>query len=69
MEEITAALLAFNQRKQNVSEESQDEGLVVRGNLERGRRQGREGTAKGKFRSNPDLEKQCSVISTRIIGI
>ena len=50
MEEITVVLLAFNQRKYNASEESQGEGLVVRGNLERGRRQGREGTARGKSR-------------------
>ena len=48
VEEITAALLALNQLKQNASEESQGEGMVVRGNLKRGKRQGREGTIRGK---------------------
>ena len=61
MEEITTTLLALNQRKQNASEESQGEGLVVKENLERGRRQGREGTAKGKSRLKfrPRKAVQC----------
>ena len=54
-------MLALNQRKQNASEESQGEGLVVRGNLEHDRRQGREGTARGKSRSKSRPRKivQC----------
>ena len=38
LKEITTALLALNQQKQNASKESQGEGLVVRKNLEHGRR-------------------------------
>jgi hypothetical protein len=37
LEDVTGALLAFHQRKKNTDENSQGEGLVVKGNYERGR--------------------------------
>jgi hypothetical protein len=36
LEDVTGALLAFHQRKKNINENSQGEGLVVKGNHERG---------------------------------
>ncbi|GFY85485.1 hypothetical protein Acr_04g0002230 [Actinidia rufa] len=41
IEEVTTALLAYNQRKQNIAESSQGEGLVVNGNQDRGQSKGR----------------------------
>jgi hypothetical protein len=37
LEDVTGALLAFHQRKKNIDENSQGEGLIVKGNYERGR--------------------------------
>ena len=37
LEDVTRALLAFHQRKKNIDENSQGEGLVVKGNYEHGR--------------------------------
>jgi hypothetical protein len=37
LEDVTGALLAFNQRKKNIDKNFQEEGLVVKGNYERGR--------------------------------
>jgi hypothetical protein len=36
LEDVTRALLAFHQRKKNIDENSQGEGLVVQGNYEHG---------------------------------
>ena len=68
LEEITVTLLALNQWKQNASEESQGEGLVVRENLECGRRQGRKGTAMGKFRSKSRPRKAVQYYKCKDYG-
>jgi hypothetical protein len=47
LEDVTRALLAFYQRKKNIGENSQGEGLVVKGNYERGR-SSNQGDLKGK---------------------
>jgi hypothetical protein len=47
LEDVTGALLAFHQRKKNIDENSQGEGLVVKGNHECGRSNNR-GDSKGK---------------------
>jgi hypothetical protein len=47
LEDVTGALLAFHQRKKNIDENSQGEGLVVKGNHDRGRSNNR-GASKGK---------------------
>jgi hypothetical protein len=47
LEDVIGALLAFHQRKKNINENSQGEGLVVKGNYERGRNNNR-GDLKGK---------------------
>jgi hypothetical protein len=47
LEDVTGALLAFHQRKKNIDENSQGEGLVVKGNHKRGRSNNR-GELKGK---------------------
>jgi hypothetical protein len=47
LEDVTGALLAFHQRKKNINENSQGEGLVVKGNYERGRSNNK-GDSKGK---------------------
>ncbi|KAE8664701.1 hypothetical protein F3Y22_tig00112738pilonHSYRG00078 [Hibiscus syriacus] len=51
VEEITAALLAHNQRKQNVGESSQADSLYVKGNRDRGRKPEKAGYGKWNFRS------------------
>jgi hypothetical protein len=38
LEDVTGALLAFHQTKNNIDENSQGEVLIVKGNYERGRR-------------------------------
>jgi hypothetical protein len=47
LEDVTGALLAFHQRKKNIDENSQGEGLVVKDNYERGRNNNK-GDSKGK---------------------
>jgi hypothetical protein len=47
LEDVTGALLAFHQRKKNIDENSQGEGLVVKGNHEHGRSNNK-GDSKGK---------------------
>jgi hypothetical protein len=47
LEDVTGALLVFHQREKNIDENSQGEGLVVKGNHERGRSNNR-GDSKGK---------------------
>jgi hypothetical protein len=47
LEDVTGSLLAFHLRKKNIDENSQGEGLVVKGNYERGRSNNR-GDSKGK---------------------
>jgi hypothetical protein len=37
LEDVTGAILAFHQRKKNIDENSQGEGLVIKGNYKRGR--------------------------------
>jgi hypothetical protein len=46
-EDVTGVVLAFHQRKKNVDENSQGEGLVVKGNYEHGRSNNK-GDLKGK---------------------
>ncbi|KAL0350081.1 UNVERIFIED_CONTAM: Retrovirus-related Pol polyprotein from transposon TNT 1-94 [Sesamum radiatum] len=46
VDEITAALLAHNQRKQNAGESSHDDSLYVKGNQDRGRKLENEGFGK-----------------------
>ena len=47
LEDVTGALLTFHQRKKNIDENSQGEGLVVKGNYER-ERSNNKGESKGK---------------------
>ena len=59
LEDVTRALLAFHQRKKNIYENSQGEGLVVKGNYER-ERSSNKGDSKGKnsrskFRRRKDI--------------
>ncbi|KAE8691239.1 hypothetical protein F3Y22_tig00110890pilonHSYRG00161 [Hibiscus syriacus] len=51
IEEITAALLAHNQRKQNAGESSQADSLYVKGNRDRGRKPEKTGSGKRNSRS------------------
>ncbi|KAE8715770.1 hypothetical protein F3Y22_tig00110160pilonHSYRG00432 [Hibiscus syriacus] len=51
VEEITAALLAHNQRKQNAGENSQADSLYVKGNRDRGRKPEKAGSGKRNSRS------------------
>ncbi|KAE8708629.1 Cyclic nucleotide-gated ion channel 1 [Hibiscus syriacus] len=51
VEEITAALLAHNQRKQNAGESSQADSLYVKGNRDRGRKPEKVGSGKRNSRS------------------
>ncbi|KAE8681319.1 hypothetical protein F3Y22_tig00111330pilonHSYRG00089 [Hibiscus syriacus] len=51
VEEITAALLAHNQRKQNAGESSQADSLYVKGNRDRGRKPEKVGFGKRNSRS------------------
>ncbi|KAK4382511.1 Retrovirus-related Pol polyprotein from transposon TNT 1-94 [Sesamum angolense] len=51
VDEITAALLAHNQRKQNAGESSHDDSLYVKGNQDRGRKLENEGFGKRNSRS------------------
>ncbi|GMI70741.1 hypothetical protein HRI_000743400 [Hibiscus trionum] len=50
-EEITAALLAHNQRRQNTGESSHADGLYVKGNHNRGRKSEKEGSGRRNSRS------------------
>ncbi|KAE8721388.1 hypothetical protein F3Y22_tig00016106pilonHSYRG00031 [Hibiscus syriacus] len=51
VEEITTALLAHNQRKQNIGESSQADSLYVKGNRDRGQKPKKAGSGKRNFRS------------------
>ncbi|GMI85810.1 hypothetical protein HRI_002250300 [Hibiscus trionum] len=51
VEEITAALLAHNQRRQNTRESSHADGLYVKGNHDRGRKSEKEGSGRRNSRS------------------
>ncbi|KAE8683204.1 hypothetical protein F3Y22_tig00111213pilonHSYRG00462 [Hibiscus syriacus] len=51
VEEITAALLAHNQRKKNAGENSQADSLYVKGNRDRGRKPEKAGSGKRNSRS------------------
>ena len=51
VEEITAALLAHNQRKQNAGESSHADSLYIKGNQDRGRKSEKEGSGKRNSRS------------------
>ncbi|KAE8674175.1 hypothetical protein F3Y22_tig00111769pilonHSYRG00531 [Hibiscus syriacus] len=51
VEEITAALLAHNQRKQNAGENSQADSLYVKGNRDHGRKPEKAGSGKRNSRS------------------
>ncbi|KAE8680841.1 pentatricopeptide repeat-containing protein [Hibiscus syriacus] len=51
VEEITAALLAHNQQKQNTGESSQADSLYVKGNRDRGRKPEKAGSGKRNSRS------------------
>jgi hypothetical protein len=60
LEDVTGALLAFHQRKKNIDENSQGEGLVVKGNYKHGRSNNR-GDSKGKnFRSKSRRRKDIN---------
>ncbi|KAG2674861.1 hypothetical protein I3760_13G157100 [Carya illinoinensis] len=61
LEEITSALLGFHQRKKATDENSQGEGLVVRGNKECGRNKSWSGLSNNKARSKSKKRKdiQC----------
>ncbi|KAE8721016.1 hypothetical protein F3Y22_tig00017599pilonHSYRG00003 [Hibiscus syriacus] len=61
VEEIIAALLAHNQRKQNAGECSQADSLYVKGNRDRGRNPEKAGSGKRNFRSKSgDKKRDCS---------
>ncbi|KAE8655753.1 Retrovirus-related Pol polyprotein from transposon TNT 1-94 [Hibiscus syriacus] len=51
VEEITVALLAHNQRKQNTGESSQADSLYIKGNRDRGRKTEKAGSGKQNSRS------------------
>ncbi|KAL0371814.1 UNVERIFIED_CONTAM: hypothetical protein Scaly_0863000 [Sesamum calycinum] len=51
VDEITAALLAHNQRKHNAGESSHGDSLYVKGNQDRGRKLEKEGSGKRNSRS------------------
>src|SRR3954464_7854546 len=51
LEEVTGALLSFHQRKKANEETAQGEGLVAKGNQERGRSKARDGSNNKKSRS------------------
>ena len=57
LEDITSALLGFHQRKKASDETSQGEGLVVKGNQERGRNKFRNGSSNNKSRSKSRKRK------------
>ncbi|CAA0833610.1 Probable prolyl 4-hydroxylase 11 [Striga hermonthica] len=58
-EEITSALLAHNQQKQKSGESSsQSDSLYVKGNQDRGRRQGRDNSGNWNFRSKSREKSQ-----------
>ena len=61
LEEITSALLGFQMRKKASDEGTQGEGLVVKGNQERGRSNTRNGSRENKSRSKSRRRKdiQC----------
>ena len=57
LENFTGVLLAFHQRKKNIDKNSQGEGLVVKGNYERGRSNNR-GDLKGKNSSSKSRRRK-----------
>ena len=62
LDDVTGALLAFRQRKKSIDENSQGEGLVVKGTYECGRSSNR-GELKGKnSRSKSD---ECCLVLNR----
>lgn len=64
VDEITTALLAHNQRKQNNAEGSQTEALYVKGNQETGRRQGKDGFSK----RNPRVRRSVQCYKCQQMG-
>ncbi|KAG6670908.1 hypothetical protein I3843_Q029300 [Carya illinoinensis] len=68
LEEITSALLGFHQRKKANDENSQSEGLVVKGNQERGRNKSRSGSSKNKARSKSRKRKDITCFKCRTKG-
>jgi hypothetical protein len=68
LEDVTGALLAFHQRKKNIDENSQGEGLVIKGNYERGRSNNM-GDSKGKnYRSKSRRRKDINCYKRRKKG-
>jgi hypothetical protein len=68
LEDVTGALLAFHQRKKNIDENSQGEGLVVKGNYEHERSNNR-GDSKGEnSRSKSRRRKDINCYKCRKIG-
>ena len=61
LEDITSALLAFNQRKKASDGSSQGEGLVAKGNQKRGRNKSQSESNRNKSRSKSRRRKdiQC----------
>ncbi|KAL0349826.1 UNVERIFIED_CONTAM: Retrovirus-related Pol polyprotein from transposon TNT 1-94 [Sesamum radiatum] len=57
IDEITAALLAHNQRKQNAGESSHGDSLYVKGNQDRGQKSEKEGSGKRNSRSKSRRRK------------
>ncbi|KAE8715745.1 hypothetical protein F3Y22_tig00110160pilonHSYRG00324 [Hibiscus syriacus] len=68
VENITAALLAHNQRKQNAGESSQADSLYVKGNRDRERKPEKAGSGKRNFRSK-SRDKNNSLLQVMTILI
>ncbi|KAG6675849.1 hypothetical protein I3842_15G125400 [Carya illinoinensis] len=68
LEEITSALLGFRQRKKASDENTQGEGLVVKGNQERGRNKSRSRSSKNKARSKSRKRKDITCFKCRTKG-
>ena len=65
LEEITSALLGFQMRKKASDEGTQGEGLVVKGNQERGKSNTRNGSSGNKFRSKSRRRKDIKCYKCR----
>jgi hypothetical protein len=63
LEDVTGVLLAFHRRKKNIDENSQGEGLVVKGNHERGRSNNR-GDSKGKNSRSKSRRRRISIATS-----
>ncbi|KAK4435064.1 hypothetical protein Salat_0669700 [Sesamum alatum] len=68
VDEITAALLAHNQRKQNAGESSHGDSLYVKGNQERGRKLENEGSEKRNSRSKSRSKKTIHCYKCKELG-